>query len=34
MVCERFYVERTSAHQKKSRALNRLAIALYGPSGL
>ena len=34
MVCDRFYVERASAHQKKSRALNRLATALYGPSGL
>ena len=29
-VCERFYVERTSAYQKKSRALARLATALYG----
>lgn len=33
IVCDRFYVERASAHQKKSRALSRLATALYGPSG-
>ena len=29
-VCDHFYVERTSAYQKKSRALARLASALYG----
>lgn len=29
-VCDRFYVERTTAYQKKSRALGRLASALYG----
>ena len=29
-VCDHFYVERTSAYQKKSRALGRLASALYG----
>lgn len=34
LVCDRFYVERSTAHQKKSRALGRLATALYGPSGL
>ncbi|MGJ9482421.1 hypothetical protein ACRQDV_08765 [Actinotignum sp. GS-2025e] len=34
LVCDHFYVERTTAHQKKSRALRRLATALYGPSGL
>lgn len=33
LVCEKFYVERSTAHQKKSRALTRLAAALYGPSG-
>ncbi len=32
-VCDRFYVERTSAYQKKSRALGRLAAALYGQAG-
>ena len=32
-VCEHFYVERTTAHQKKSRALSRLATALYGHTG-
>lgn len=32
-VCDRFYVERTSAYQKKSRALSRLASALYGQAG-
>lgn len=34
LVCDHFYVERSTAHQKKSRALGRLATALYGPSGL
>lgn len=29
-VCDHFYVERTSAYQKKSRALAQLASALYG----
>lgn len=33
-VCDRFYVERTTAHQKKSRALGRLATALYGRMGM
>lgn len=33
-VCDHFYVERSTAHQKKSRALKRLATALYGASGL
>ena len=32
-VCDRFYAERTSAYQKKSRALGRLAAALYGQAG-
>ena len=29
-ICNHFYVERTTAYQKKSRALARLATALYG----
>lgn len=29
-IMERFYIERTSAHDKKSRALRHLASALYG----
>ena len=32
-ICDHFYVERTTAHQKKSRALSRLATALYGHTG-
>lgn len=32
-VCDKFYVERTTAYQKKSRALSRLATALYGHTG-
>lgn len=32
-VCNHFYVERTTAHQKKSRTLFRLATALYGRTG-
>jgi len=29
-ICNHFYVERTTAYQEKSRALARLATALYG----
>lgn len=29
-VCDHFYVERSTAYQKKSRALSRLTTALYG----
>ncbi len=29
-IAERFFVERSSAHQRKSRAVGRLATALYG----
>lgn len=32
-VCDHFYVEHTTAHQKKSRTLLRLATALYGRTG-
>jgi len=29
-ICDRYHIERTSAYKKKSRALARLAILLYG----
>ena len=33
-VSDHFYVERSTAHQKKSRALGRLAVALFGRMGM
>lgn len=29
-ICERFHIERSSAYNKKNRALARLALLLYG----